>query len=378
MLFIETICAAIYEIKKNNHSEKVDFSNIHSYRVIIPAHNEEAVIKETLVQLLSIVPHSSDILVVADNCQDQTARLAHKLNVKVIERKDEKKKGKGYALDFGIRHLASTPPDAVVFLDADCTVDKGNLQILVQEAIDRGVAVQSLYLMRAGQDNDIKMRIAAFAFVIKNYVRPLGLKQMGFPCLLTGTGIAIPWKIVKSINLATGDIVEDMRLGIELIEKKQGPFLYEKVVVTSHFPQLRTNQDSQRTRWEHGHIATLINNVPELLKRAFREKRMDLFIAGADLAVPPLSLLLLISLLFTVSTGSVAIALLDNSHILLIITLPLIIQGVTILLSWITFGKHLLTFQDIVLIPIYILSKIPIYTKYLIKKETNWVKTDRE
>ena len=36
------------------------------------------------------------------------------------------------------------------------------------------------------------------------------LALLGLPCLLTGTGMAFPWELIRGANLATGNIVEDM------------------------------------------------------------------------------------------------------------------------------------------------------------------------
>src|SRR5688500_3806106 len=84
--------------------------------VLIPAHDEAAVIAATLRTLLPTVPPQTRVLVVADNCTDSTAQIARLHGAEVIERESQGQRGKGFALDFGIRHLAARPPAAVVFL----------------------------------------------------------------------------------------------------------------------------------------------------------------------------------------------------------------------------------------------------------------------
>ncbi len=61
-----------------------------------------------------------------------------------------------------------------------------------------------------------KDSISALAFLVKNLVRPSGLKQLGFPSLLTGTGMAFPWLIIRSVSLAISNIFEDMQMSLEL------------------------------------------------------------------------------------------------------------------------------------------------------------------
>lgn len=94
--------------------------------VLIPAHNEALGIADTLHRL-----HGADaaiaVLVVADNCQDETAHVARAAGAEVLERHDLERRGKGFALAFGRDHLAKRRPDerpeVIVVLDADCRTD---------------------------------------------------------------------------------------------------------------------------------------------------------------------------------------------------------------------------------------------------------------
>src|SRR5437588_325245 len=101
------------------------------------------------------------------------------------------RRGKGYALDFGLRHLEADPPQIVVILDADCRMENGALAKLKREAVRTGGPVQALYLLAESRDGESRRgRLSRFAFLFKNGVRPLGLRRLGLPCLLTGTGLA--------------------------------------------------------------------------------------------------------------------------------------------------------------------------------------------
>src|SRR5262245_12856389 len=91
-------------------------SDIPPIAVLIPAHNEELVLGRTLETLLPTLGAGHRVLVVADNCTDQTAKIAARHKAEVIERFDTQERGKGYAVAFGLQHLAANPPTAVVFL----------------------------------------------------------------------------------------------------------------------------------------------------------------------------------------------------------------------------------------------------------------------
>src|SRR5436190_13448956 len=114
--------------------------------VLIPAHNEQAVIGATLRTLMPAIPGGSRVVVVADNCSDATATIARDFGAEAIERHDQQKRGKGFALDFGVAHLRESAPDCLVFLDADCQVQPDTLKLLAAAAIATGRPVQGLNL----------------------------------------------------------------------------------------------------------------------------------------------------------------------------------------------------------------------------------------
>jgi cellulose synthase/poly-beta-1,6-N-acetylglucosamine synthase-like glycosyltransferase len=153
------------------------------------------------------------VLVVADNCSDATAEIAAANGAEVVVRNDAERRGKGYALDFGVRHLERSPPEVVVVVDADCELHPGSVDRLARSCAETKRPAQALDLMRAPAGAGLKVRIAEFAWVVKNQVRPLGCRRLGLPCQLMGTGMAFPWDVLREAPLASGHIVEDLRLG---------------------------------------------------------------------------------------------------------------------------------------------------------------------
>ena len=88
---------------------------------IIPAHNEGVRIAPTIEDIKLQLREGDQLIVVADNCTDDTAAQARNSGAAVVERRDLTKIGKGYALQFGIEHLTTDPPAVVIFVDADCS-----------------------------------------------------------------------------------------------------------------------------------------------------------------------------------------------------------------------------------------------------------------
>lgn len=345
--------------------------------ILVPAHNEATGIATTLENLLTQLSDSDTLLVVADNCTDTTATIARELGATVIERNDIEHQGKGYALDFGLQFLTTNPPEVVVIVDADCTVTPGGIEELTHQALIELRPVQAAYLLTQPATPTPKDAVSVLAFTVKNLVRPLGLRQLGLPCLLTGTGMAFPWTVIQSISLASGNLVEDMQLSLDLAIAGYPTGFCAAARATGALPGQSQAAKSQRTRWEHGHLKTLITQVPRLVKAGLQQKRLDLLAIALDLSIPPLSLLVM---LWLSTLGlSVLVVLVGGASIsMLILAIEGMLLLIAILAVWIRFIKSDLPIGTLLSVPLYILWKIPLYLTFLINPQTKWVRTERD
>ena len=344
--------------------------------ILVPAHNEADGIASALRLIVPQLLTGDRLLVVADNCADETARVANALGAEVIERSDVERRGKGYALDFGIRHLQHNPPEVVIVIDADCSVDVGAIDRLARRCVETGRPIQALDLMTAPAAAGLKTRIAEFAWVVKNQVRPLGFQRLGLPCQLMGTGMAFPWALLNEVQLGNDNIVEDMKLGIDLAVKGFPTLFCHEAMVTSSFPDGKKAAAIQRTRWEHGHLHTIQHELPALLWKAARKRDMRLLGLALDLAVPPLSLLVMLLLaVFICTLAGVVTGLAVWPLLAASIALALLITAV--LVAWQRWGRRLVSMADLLTIPFYVISKIPLYLKFWTRRQKAWVRTNR-
>ncbi|MGE8063641.1 glycosyltransferase family 2 protein [Pseudomonas sp. NPDC089569] len=345
--------------------------------VLVPAHNESSVILATLNSLRPQLLEGDRLLVVADNCTDDTAALARSAGAEAVERSNDQLRGKGYALDFGVRHLAADAPDVVLIVDADCQVNEGFIERLATCCIASGRPAQSLDLMRAPAGAGLKVQIAEFAWCVKNLVRARGWARLGLPCQLMGTGMAFAWRDLHLIDLASGHIVEDLKMGLDFCRSGKPPLFCPDALVTSYFPRSEEGLATQRTRWEHGHLGVILGDAPKLLKESISKGNWNLLAMTLDLLVPPLALLTLVlmavsglSWLFFWLSGVGAPA--------LIATAAMAMLGVAIGLAWSRFGREIIAFSALLYAPFYAVKKIPLYIGFLLKRQVEWVRSKRD
>lgn len=345
--------------------------------VLVPAHNEGDSLRPTLNNIKQQLFPGDRLVVVADNCVDDTKAVAEAAGAEAIERIDPSTPGKGYALDFGLAHLASNPPDVVIVVDADCHLAAGSIDRLALACAATNRPVQSLDLMNAPNESSIKYHVAEFAWRVKNWVRPLGLKALNLPCQLMGSGMAFPWDVIRAASLAHGSTVEDIQLGLELAEAGSHPLFCPAAKVTSCFPTSLEAAQRQRKRWEEGHIGMILGAGPRFFWAAICRGNLGLLALVLDLIVPPLSLLVLLVTAMLVVAGAAA-AFGAPPAALFITLVSFSVLAASVLLAWIEYGRDVLPMKKLLSIPGYVLAKLPLYHQILSRRTTpKWVRTDR-
>ncbi|CAH2598859.1 Glycosyltransferase [Rhodovastum atsumiense] len=343
--------------------------------VLVPAHDEGRRIVPLLSDLRVSCPASARVLVVADNCTDDTAAIARAEGAEVIERHDPGQRGKGFALAFGVAHLALTPPDIVVIIDADCRVRPGTVAMLATICAGTNRPVQSVDSMIGEDPTSASQRVAEFAWHLNTYVRSLGLARCGWPVRLMGTGMAIPWTALKEIDLATGNVVEDLSLSLDLTELGYPPLFCRSAVVESAFPSSVQGMRTQRQRWELGALRTAMQEGPIRLWRAARRRDLGLFVLSLDLMIPPL--VLLVSATAALACAGLVLGLFWARWWSAIVPAAgMALLAAILVLAYFRFGRGTLRLRDLGGLLSFALDKVAIYRTGFGSIQT-WVRTDR-
>jgi cellulose synthase/poly-beta-1,6-N-acetylglucosamine synthase-like glycosyltransferase len=371
ILLLQVVAAFFY---KKTQLQIADSSKERpAVAILMPAHNEALVIAESIKSIKPQLRPQDRLVVVADNCTDETAAIVGACGATVIERFNQQNRGKGYALDFGLQYLKANAPAVVIIVDADCIVHENAIALLIAACVQSQRPIQALYLMESQPNPSLKARIAAFAWQVKNKVRPLGFKLLGLPCQLMGTGMAFLWDDISKVSLASGHIVEDMKLGTDLARLNKAPLFLQEALVTSVFPPSEAATNTQRARWEHGHLSVILNELPKLVLVAIKNKNGQMLGLACDLLIPPLAMLTLMCL--TVTVASVLFA--DKVIVLLALSL-LGCLLLAVLLAWVKFGREIISFKQLCYAPIYALVKIPLYLKFFMNRQVEWVRSKRD
>src|ERR1700677_3464055 len=112
--------------------------------VVVPAHDEEAMIARTVASLRA-ADGGAEVFVVAHNCADATARIAAEAGARVVELNNRQLLGKGAALRHGFAAAFAGGANAVLVVDADTAVS-ANLISATRAMLEAGAdATQCRY-----------------------------------------------------------------------------------------------------------------------------------------------------------------------------------------------------------------------------------------
>jgi glycosyltransferase involved in cell wall biosynthesis len=340
--------------------------------VMVPAHDEAQGIAATVKHLRQNLEKDDLLLVIADNCSDDTAALAKASGAQVLMRIDDRR-GKGYALAHGLETLSSLAHDVVIFIDADCRVEAGGLDRLARACHAADAPIQARYMMIAQPGQS---RLAEFFWRIRNDFRPEGYARFGLPCPLFGSGMALPVTMAKPHLFATGHVTEDLLIGIRSALARAAPHFMREVTVTSAFAWNSRGEDQQRRRWIHGHLDVIRSSVLPLLRAGLRTRNGKLFAMGLDVLTPPLSMLAAahgaafgLAGLYAFATG--------QTGLLTIASAGFVMFMASMLAAWWISGRDLVGKRELLDVPRHLRSVLRSVLAFLSGNRSGWVRADR-
>ncbi len=357
---------------------------LRRFVILVPSHDEEAVIDGTLKSLIDIdYPKGSyDIIVIADNCSDRTAEIARASRATVFERFDDINKGKGQALRWCLDRLQAggCTYDAVVVVDAD-TAASPNLLSTMNYYLENGAECVQCSTLVTPQPGEWSPEATRIGFLLHNYVRPLGKKGLGLSMGLNGNGMCLSWNLLSRIPWSAYSRVEDLEHALQLVLEGIPVNFAPEAFVHAIMPRDSRLAESQRRRWELARYKIIRKYSWPLIRAAVSKRSIVLMDMLLELITPAFVNLFL----FTAAALAINVA-------------GLAVFG-SLMLAWITFAYlaammlevfHVLrglqiggadrsSYLVLANAPKYAIWKLRLYFKALMSgDDKTWLRTERE
>ncbi len=262
--------------------------------VVVPAHDEEALIGRCVQSLLaqSYPAELFRVVVVADNCQDATAAIAEAGGARVMVRDQPDVRGKGHALRWAIDRLLdeADAPDGIVVVDADSVADPHLVAALAAEMEAGHEVVQADYTLLEEPGAEMSDLVRA-GFLLFHRVRFSGRARLGMAANLVGNGMLFSRRVLEAHPWDAFTGVEDLEYSIQLRLAGIKPRFAPAARVAGPGPVSSAGAVRQRLRWEGGRFYVVRRMLGPLVHASIARRDAHLLDAAVDLATPPLSLL---------------------------------------------------------------------------------------
>jgi len=260
------------------------------FAIMIPAYNEELLLPRLLASTRDQDYSSElfDTIVVADNCTDNTAEVARNQGAKVLERFEQEKRGKGYAINWAIGKIDLDAYDAVLIVDADCTMSTDALRSLDGALQERQVV--QCYSGVGNPDDSWFTRLLDVSRTINNEIYNPAKQRLGLSSQLLGTGMCFAAKILRKYEWDAFTVGEDCEYYAKLLHYGETIGFDGGAKVHHEESSSLKQATSQRMRWSGGRFAIAWRYGFNLMLSGLKERNVVKFDAGLSLVLPNPSL----------------------------------------------------------------------------------------
>jgi cellulose synthase/poly-beta-1,6-N-acetylglucosamine synthase-like glycosyltransferase len=360
-----------------------------SCTVLIPAHNEELVIANTLESMLRLnYPKDKlEIVVINDGSTDATKQIVER--IAAIDRRvvlfdipqGEGGKGKARALNLGVRRATSK---VIAIYDADNTPDKDALRYLVAQLVSNKELGAVIGKFRTVNKRvNLLTRFINIETLSFQSMLQAGRWQMHNIATLPGTNYVIWSWLIKQLNGWDEEaLTEDSELSIRIYQEGYKIKFIPYAVTYEQEPEVWRVWVKQRVRWVRGNnyvIGKFFRHIPK-----FKNKRLRFDILYTlSLYYVFFAAIVISDFLFVVSAlGLVSMSLPGPYTFVWIMAFVLFIFEITVVLSFDqedrpgNIGIVALMYFTYCQLWIYVIFKA-LNQEYVRKKKRVWDKTER-
>ncbi|MGH8542278.1 MAG: glycosyltransferase family 2 protein [Gammaproteobacteria bacterium] len=345
--------------------------------IVIPAHNEELLLQKLIESASSQdYPHELfSIIVVADNCTDNTVDVARQNGAIVLERADIENRGKGYAIKWALETINMDQYNAVFIIDSD-SVMSSKVLLHLDGMIQEGKRVIQCYNGIANPDDSWFTRLLDVSRTIGNEIYHPAKQKLGLSSYLMGNGMCFTNDILQKYGWDAFTVGEDWEHYAKLVQNGESVSFARDARVYHRESASLKQATSQRMRWSSGRFAIAWRYGFRLLHTGLRERNIVKLDAALPLVFPNPSLGMNITLVGL--AASVALPVYKSVLTAWFLILCVMQTGTFVLGIFHTRNK-LSKFMSLFIAPIFLLWKMGIDAlSALGMGRKKWVRTERK
>ncbi|MFB7139875.1 glycosyltransferase [Gottfriedia sp. NPDC056225] len=265
LLYYSLLTVAGLYFRSKSHKEyqvKEPITNYPSVDILIPAHNEGVVIKNTLAAMAKIkYPGLLTIYLLDDNSQDETGEIAKEFadaysHIQHIKVPSGEPKGKSRVLNYG---LSISKGEYFCVYDADNQPEPTALKKLVEAAlVTKNSAGAVGYVKTINESTNWLTRMISIEFQVFQLLMQSGRWQLFKTGSLTGTNMLVKRAVINELGgYDPYAIAEDAELTLRITQAGYFLPIVPNSVTWEQEPETIKVYIKQRTRWLQGNLYIL-------------------------------------------------------------------------------------------------------------------------
>lgn len=247
--------------------------NNHKYAVLIPARNEEAVIANLLdsIKRQDYPSKLVTVFVIADNCTDNTAKIARENGAICYERFNDEQRTKGFALQFLFERIKEdygiNSFEGYFIFDSDNLINKDYITRM-NDSFDAGEKIITSYRNTKNFDENWVASTYALHWLRSIRYRHRARSVFRLATNIQGTGFLFASELVKDGWNYTS-LTEDRAFTADAVAHGYKISYNDDAMFYDEQPTSVKIAFRQRIRWSKGHIIAFVETGWPLFKNIF-------------------------------------------------------------------------------------------------------------
>lgn len=346
------ILLIIIYLLPNDNKRKLNKKGKSNYAILIPARNEEKVIKGLMESLKkqSVKVDFNDVYVMVSDKNDLAIPILKKYNCNILTRINPSLERKGYTLDELIKSIKKEY-DLYFIFDADNILDKDFIKNMLEEH-KKGYDIVTSKRLNKNPSDSVTSYCSGLLFILLNIFNK-SKSNNNENVILSGTGFFISGEIIKKLGgYPFYTLTEDYELTLYSIINEYNSGYCDKATFYDEQPIKIDVSIKQRTRWIKGYFENRNKYNKELIENYKKTRKFS--ILKEIIGIKGIIVVLLwafISILLNFSLAKIV-------YILSILYLTLFLVTLFLILCDDSKVNNELKFKSLFFNPIFLLSYI--------------------
>lgn len=268
MLLFYSVLTLAGVIQRLSKQKSIVLTHYPSVAVLIPAHNEDVVIKDTLEVMVNLdYPGELNVYLLDDNSQDSTADITRTFSdlfsrIHYVSVPPGKPAGKSRVLNYG---LSVTDSEYFLVFDADNQPEANAVIELVHAAETTKNAAGAVgYVKTINASHNLLTSMISIEFQVFQLLMQSGRWKMFKAGSLAGTNMLLKRKVLEEAGgYDPYALAEDAELTVRITTMKKNLPVVHQSKTWEQEPETMKIFIKQRTRWLTGNLYLLEKSVQE-------------------------------------------------------------------------------------------------------------------